>query len=190
LQHAVTVRDSTEADVAAISAIYRHHVEHGVASFELTAPSEEDMAQRRAAIVDRGLPYLVAELGGRVGGYAYLGPYRPRPAYRYTVEDSVYVAQGMLGRGIGRSLLGALIERAQALALRQMIAIIGLDRIPEERLRNPSVRLHLGLGFYQAGVIDAAGYKLGRWLDTVIMQRTIGPGASQPPFGAGRAHAR
>jgi L-amino acid N-acyltransferase YncA len=176
-----TVRDSVEDDITAIGTIYRHHVAHGVASFELDPPSDAEMAARRAAALERGLPYVVAELDGRIGGFGYLAPYRPRPAYRYTVEDSVYVDQALLGRGIGRALLGTLIERAEALRLRQMIAVVGTDRGADAREANPSIRLHRSLSFRDVGVIEGAGFKFGRWLDTAILQRALGFGTSRLP---------
>jgi phosphinothricin acetyltransferase len=169
------LRASREEDVEAIASIYAHHVLHGLASFEETPPSAEEMARRRAAIVAQALPYLVAEHGGRVVGYCYAGPFRPRSAYRYTLEDSVYVAADAVGHGIGRALLAAVIARAADLGYRQMVAVIG----GSETL--PSIRLHRTLGFAHCGVLPAVGFKFGRWVDIVLMQRALGPGAATLP---------
>lgn len=173
------VREATAADMPVIAAIYAHHVRHGVASFEEAPPDAEELAQRRAAIVAKGLPYLVAELDGVVVGYAYAAPYRPRPAYRYTVEDSVYLAPEYTGRGLGATLLGALIERCTALGLRQMVAVIG------GRQTRASIVLHERMGFAHVGVLEGVGHKFGAWQDTVLMQRTLGEGTHAPPDGAG-----
>ncbi len=169
------VRDATPEDMAAVQAIYAHHVAHGLASFEETPPDEAEMARRRAAITDLGLPYLVAEVDGRVRGFAYAAPYRSRPAYRYSVEDSVYVAPGATRLGAGRVLLGDLIERCSALGYRQMIAVIG------DSGNAPSIDLHAKMGFQPAGNIRSAGFKLGRWVDSVIMQRALGKGDDTRP---------
>jgi L-amino acid N-acyltransferase YncA len=170
-----TIRPSRDEDVAAITAIYAHHVLHGVASFEETPPSIEEIARRRGDIVARGLPYLVAERDGRVVGYCYAGPFRPRIGYRYTLEDSIYIDANEVGRGIGRRLLAPLIERCTELGYRQMVAIIG----GQETVA--SIRLHEALGFKHIGVFPAVGFKFGRWVDTVLMQRPLGPGADTPP---------
>jgi L-amino acid N-acyltransferase YncA len=174
-QDVAHVRDAREADLPAITAIYEHHVLHGVASFEEVPPALEEMQRRYAAIRERGLPYLVAELGGSVAGYAYAGPYRPRPAYRHTVEDSVYLRPELIGRGLGRLLLGELIVRCEALGLRQMVGIIG------GRETVASIALHERMGFRHVGVLEAVGYKFGRWLPTLILQRELGVGAAEPP---------
>ena len=176
------VRDARDADLAAVQAIYAHHVRYGLASFEETPPSLEDMAQRRQALADRGLPYLVAELAGDVRGFAYAGPYRPRPAYRYTLENSVYVATGFEGRRIGHLLLAALVGHAAALGYRRMIAVIG------DSGNLASIRLHQRLGFRRAGILTATGYKHGRWVDTVILERGLGEAdftlpEADPPAG-------
>jgi L-amino acid N-acyltransferase YncA len=172
----VAVRDTTDADVPAIRAIYAHHVMHGFGSFEETPPDEAEMAQRRRAILDKGLPYIAADIGGTLAGYAYVGPYRPRSAYRYSVEDSIYVAPEMAGRGIGRALLEALIERATAWGARQMIAVIG------DSANAGSIGLHTALGFRVVGTFRSIGYKRGRWVDSVTMQRALGDGdAAHPP---------
>lgn len=169
------LRDARESDMPAVQAIYAHHVIHGTASFELEPPTLEQMLQRRAGICANGLPYLVAERDGEVVGYAYATPYRPRPAYRFTVEDSVYVREGMAGFGIGHALLGAVIQHCTASGRRQMVAIIGNSE------NSASIRLHTRLGFRQVGVFESVGFKHGRWLDTVIMQRELGEGASTTP---------
>jgi L-amino acid N-acyltransferase YncA len=169
------IRASRDDDVAAVAAIYGYHVLHGVASFEEVAPSADEMARRRAAIIQRGLPYLVAELRGQVVGYCYAGPFRPRIGYRYSLEDSIYIGEGQRGRGIGRALLAPLLERCTELGYRQMIAVIG------GRETLASIRLHEALGFTHVGVFNAIGFKFGRWVDTVLMQRPLGPGGDSPP---------
>lgn len=174
---AITIRDVAPADMAAVQAIYAHHVRHGFASFEEMPPDAAELAVRRAAILAQGLPYLAAEIDGRLVGYAYAGAYRPRPAYRHTVEDSIYVADGLAGRGIGRALLAGLIERCEAGPWRQMIAVIG------DSGNAASIALHERLGFEPAGSFRSIGFKLGRWVDTVLMQRTLGPGDAAPPSG-------
>ena len=173
---ALRVRDATEADLPAIQEIYGHHVRTGLGSFEETPPDLAEMTQRFAALRARGMPYLVAETAaGAVVGYAYAGPYRPRPAYRYALEDSVYVAPGQEGQGVGAALLGALIPRGEALGFRQMVAMIG------DSGNLGSVRLHEKLGFAPAGVVKSVGYKLGRWVDVVILQRPLGAGDGTQP---------
>jgi len=169
------VRPSIEADISAITAIYAHAVGHGTASFEVEPPDEAEMARRRQAVLAGGYPYLVAEIDGTLAGYAYAGAYRPRPAYRFTVEDSIYVAPDRQGSGVGRALLVALIEACEALGFRQMVAVIG------DSASQGSIRLHESLGFRPVGVLEAIGFKHGRWLDTVLMQRPLGHGASMPP---------
>jgi phosphinothricin acetyltransferase len=171
----LVIRASRDDDVAAIAAIYAHHVLHGIASFEETPPSVEEMARRRGAVVTGGFPYLVAERDGNVVGYCYAGAYRPRIGYRFTVEDSIYIDPGAVGRGIGRALLTEVIERVTRQGYRQMIAVIG----GSETL--PSIRLHAGLGFAQIGVFPAVGFKFGRWIDSVYVQRALGPGETTLP---------
>ncbi len=171
----VPVRAATPADIPAIARIYAHAVTHGTASFELEPPGEAEMARRMAALVDGGFPYLVAELGGAVAGYAYAGPYRPRPAYRFSVENSVYVAPEAHRRGVGRALMDALIAAATAKGFRQMIAVIG------DSAQAPSIELHRAAGFRMIGAIRSVGYKHGRWLDTVLMQRPLGDGDESAP---------
>lgn len=172
----LAIADATEADMAAVRDIYAHHVETGVASFEETAPDLAEMIQRRATILAKGLPYLVATCNGRVTGFAYAGPFRPRSAYRYTVEDSIYVDPESTGLGLGRMLLNALVERCTALGYRQMVAVIGGG---QENAR--SVALHSKLGFNQVALLPSAGFKFGSWHDTLIMQRALGKGDSDIP---------
>ena len=161
------VRDSREDDMGAVQAIYAHHVLHGTASFEEEPPSLPEMLRRRADVLARGLPYLVAELDGRVAGYSYASPYRARPAYRFSIENSVYVDQARPRGGIGRALLAALIERCEQGDWRQMIAVIG------DSANAPSIGLHAALGFRSVGVLQAVGFKHGRWVDSVLMQRSL-----------------
>jgi phosphinothricin acetyltransferase len=171
----VDVRDSAEEDLHAIEAIYAHHVAHGLGSFEESPPSREELARRRADVLARGLPYLVAvDETGKVLGYAYAGPYRTRSAYRRTVENSVYVAPGAARRGVGRVLLAALIGRCEAAGFRQMVAVIG------DSGNTGSIGLHAALGFRFVGTLEAIGWKHGRWVDSVVMQRALGPGGDSP----------
>jgi len=169
------IRPAVAADVPAITRIYAHAVEHGTASFELNAPDETEMARRMAKLLEGGFPYLAAEINGRLAGYAYAGLYRERPAYRKTVEDSVYVAPDMHKRGIGSALLLALIEAAVARGFRQMIAVIG------DSNQAASIALHESAGFHHAGNLENVGFKHGRWLDTVLMQIALGSGATTDP---------
>jgi len=169
------IRPSRDDDVGAIAAIYAYHVAHGVASFEEVAPAVEEVARRRGEILTRGLPYLVAERAGRVVGYCYAGLFRPRIAYRFTLEDSIYIDAAEVGRGVGRALLQPLLARSAELGFRQMVAVIG------GRETIASIRLHEALGFSHAGVLPAVGYKFGRWIDIILMQRALGPGATSPP---------
>jgi L-amino acid N-acyltransferase YncA len=172
---AVALRDALPGDGPALQEIYGHHVLHGFGSFEEAPPAIAEMERRRAAIQEEGLPYLVAEAAGRVLGFAYAGRYRPRSAYRFTVEDSVYVAPDATGRGIGRRLLAEVIARAEALGLRQIIAVIG------DSANLGSIRLHERLGFERVGLFTAVGWKRERWLDSVLMQRQLGPGGRRAP---------
>lgn len=169
------VRAAAPGDFAAIQAIYRHHVLHGLASFEEAPPDVEEIRRRHAEIVARGLPYLVAAEAGGIVGYGYCAPYRLRSAYRYALEDSVYVKDGFLGRGIGSRLLGELIGICERLGYRQLIAVIG------DSANAPSIALHARLGFVRVGTLRSAGYKFGRWVDSVLMQRPLGSGDGTPP---------
>ncbi|MFH6786139.1 MULTISPECIES: GNAT family N-acetyltransferase [Methylobacterium] len=172
---AVILRPCGEADLPAVTAIYAHAVATGRASFELDPPDVAEMGRRRAALVDGGHPYLVAERAGEVVAYAYAGPYRTRPAYRGTVETSVYVRPDQAGRGLGRRLLAGLIAAATEGGFRQMVAVIG------DSDNAASIGLHAALGFRHVGVLRSVGWKHGTWLDTVLMQRALGPGDGAPP---------
>ncbi|MGH6900976.1 MAG: GNAT family N-acetyltransferase [Geminicoccales bacterium] len=168
------VRPCTQGDLPEVREIYALEVREGTASFELEPPTLAEMTARFAAIEAAGLPYLVVELDGRIAGYAYAGPYRPRPAYRYTVENSVYVARFARRQGVGQALLGAVVERATARGMCQMVAIIG------DSAHLASIELHRRAGFRLVGTLENVGWKFGRWLDTVIMQRALGDGAGAP----------
>jgi L-amino acid N-acyltransferase YncA len=169
------VRPAKPDDVEAIQAIYAHHVLKGLASFEEEPPSVAELRRRYEAVVAQSLPYLVADFGGIVAGYAYCSLYRTRSAYRYSLEDSVYVRPDAQGRGIGKTLLGELIRRSEALGYRQMIAVIG------DSANAASIGLHESEGFLRAGTLRSVGFKLGRWVDSVIMQRPLGSGDSTAP---------
>ncbi|MBI2742108.1 MAG: N-acetyltransferase [Rhodospirillales bacterium] len=164
---AVIVRDATERDLPAVQAIYGHHVLHSLASFEEEPPSVEEIRTRWSKVRALGLPYIAAEIEGRVVGYSYATSYRPRAAYRYTIENSVYVQEGLTGRGIGKALLLELIDRCQSGPWRQMLAVIG------NRENHGSISLHRSCGFRLIGVLQSVGYKHGRWVDTVLMQRSL-----------------
>lgn len=176
---AILVRNARESDMAAVQPIYAHHVLEGLASFEEVPPGLDELVSRWRGVLVQGLPYLVAEAEGRVVGYSYATAYRPRPAYRYTVEDSVYVAPDMGGRGIGRLLLEELITRCEAGPWHQMLAVIGNSG------NTASIALHRRLGFSEVGVLTSVGFKLGRWVDTVLMQRSLGTGNGAPPLDSG-----
>jgi len=168
------IRPSILADIGPAQAIYAHHVRTGTASFELVAPDTDEMARRRAQLVDKGLPWLVAEdAGGAVLGYAYAGPYRTRPAYDWTLEDSIYIRPDCVGRGVGKALLTRLIAECQDLGYRQMVAVIG------DSANAGSIGLHRACGFADAGILKAVGWKFGRWIDSVLMQRPLGAGDTQ-----------
>jgi L-amino acid N-acyltransferase YncA len=169
------VRPATLTDIPAITRIYGHAVAHGTASFELTPPDEAEMARRMNELIPNGFPYLAAEIDGALAGYAYAALYRTRPAYRSTLEDSVYVAYDRQGGGIGRALLAALIEATEQRGFRQMIAVIG------DSEQAASIALHAALGFAYVGTLPNVGFKFGRWLDTVLMQRALGAGSRTEP---------
>ncbi len=169
------LRYAYAADLPAIADIYAHHVRHGLASFEVDPPSANEMHARFDAIARAGYPYLVACDGARVLGYAYANHYRTRPAYRYSVEDSIYVAPDATGRGIGKALLVRLIAECEARGYRQMLAVIG------DSANAPSIELHRACGFTQVGVLPSIGFKFGRWVDSVLMQRPLGQGERTLP---------
>jgi phosphinothricin acetyltransferase len=172
------IRPATRADIPEIAAIYADAVAHGTASFELEPPDEAEMARRQQALLAAGYPYLAAELDGTLAGYAYAAAFRTRPAYQWTVEDSVYVAPDRHRRGVGRALLERLIAAAAGVGFRQMIAVIG-----DSPLQGPSIGLHTALGFRLVGTLDAVGFKHERWLDSVLMQRALGPDPTGKPEG-------
>jgi phosphinothricin acetyltransferase len=172
----IAVRSASRADVPAIAAIYAHAVSTGTASYELEPPSETEMASRFDALAAGSYPYFVAECPDGVLGYAYAGPFRPRRAYRFMVEDSIYLAPTAQGHGTGRLLLAALVEECTRLGFRQMVAVIG-----DGRRNQASVRLHESMGFRHSGLLEGSGYKHGRWLDTVFMQLSLNGGTVSPP---------
>jgi L-amino acid N-acyltransferase YncA len=173
------VRPATEADAQALAAIYGDAVAHGFGTFEEEPPGPAEMDARRRAVQDRGLPYLVAEADGQVLGFAYAGPFRPRAAYRYTLEDSVYVAPDAKGQGVGRAVLTAVIAACEALGVRQLMAVIG------DSQNAGSMGLHRALGFEQMGIGKSVGFKHGRWVDIVHMQKPLNGGDTLPPDGGG-----
>ena len=169
------IRPSRDSDVAAISAIYHHHVLHGTGTFEMDPPGQAEMAQRRLDVLSKGLPYLVSESQGQVLGFAYCNWFKPRPAYRFSAEDSIYLAPDALGRGVGRALLAELALQAERAGLRQLIAVIG------DSANAGSIGVHRSVGFEPVGVLKACGWKFDRWLDVVMMQKSLGQGDRQPP---------
>ena len=170
------IRPSTDDDVAAITAIYAHHVLHGTGTFETDPPNEADMAQRRRDVLGRALPWLVAEdASGQVIGYAYCNWFKPRAAYRFSAEDSIYLHPDAVGHGLGRALLDELAAQAQRAGVRKLIAVIG------DGANAASIGLHRAAGFAHVGVIGACGWKFGRWLDIVLMEKALGDGSSTPP---------
>ena len=169
------VRPAAPQDVPAIQSIYAYHVLHGLASFEETPPPVEEMRRRFDDITGQGFPYLAAEIEGEVLGYGYCSLYRTRSAYRYTLEDSVYVRQGSQGKGVGKALLAELIARCTALKYRQIIAVIG------DSANSASIELHASLGFVRAGNLRSTGFKFGRWVDSVLMQLPLGAGDGTKP---------
>lgn len=171
----VVIRDANEADVLGVQRIYARHVRHGLATFEEVPPSLHDLMTRRVAVLAADLPYLVAEHDGEVVGYSYATAFRARSGYRHTIEDSVYVAEGLGGNGIGSTLLATLISRCETGPWRQMIAVIG------DSANAASIALHRRLGFRHVGTLSSVGFKLGRWVDVVLMQRALGAGDQTLP---------
>ena len=169
------VRAAAQGEIPAIHAIYAHHVLHGLASFEEVPPDAAELRRRYHEITGKGLPYLVATEGREILGYGYCSLYRSRSAYRYALEDSVYVREGQQGKGIGSLLLGELLRMCAGLGYRQVIAVIG------DSGNAPSIGLHARHGFLRAGTLRSTGYKFGRWVDSVLMQRPLGPGDGTPP---------
>jgi L-amino acid N-acyltransferase YncA len=169
-----TIRPTTPADVPAITAIYAHAVRTGTATFELEPPDEAEMMRRFEKLRGGGFPYIIAEIDGAVAGYAYAGPFRERPAYRFTVEDAIYIAPTMQKRGIGKALMKVLIAESEKAGFRQMLAVIG------DSNQAGSIALHRACGFQPAGVFRSVGFKFGRWLDTVQMQLPLGKGDTEP----------
>ena len=169
------MRPAAAEDLPAVQAIYSHHVRHGLASFEEEPPGLEELSRRHREVTGTGLPWLVADFGGVVAGYGYCAPYRTRSGYRYTLEDSVYVREDYHGRGVGAALLEALIERCTALGYRQMIAVIG------DSAHKASINLHASCGFLRVGTLRSVGFKFGRWVDSVLMQRPLAAGDGTPP---------
>jgi L-amino acid N-acyltransferase YncA len=174
-QPPLLLRPSTEADLPAITRIYAHAVVHGTGTFELDVPDEAEMARRREAVLGHGLPWLVAERAGQVLGYAYANHFRPRRAYRFCLEDSIYLDEAARGHGVGRVLLAELLAQCEARGARQMLAVIG------DSANAGSVGVHRACGFEDTGVLKAAGWKFGRWLDVVLMQKALGQGATTEP---------
>lgn len=176
------VREAAVGDLPSITALYGLNVETGAASFETEPPPAAEMAARHAAVTRLGLPWLVAEIDGAFAGYGYAGPFRPRPGYRFTVEDTVYVEAHHRGRGVGKALLSALVDRCTAMGLRQMVAVIG-----DSANNAGSVALHQACGFAPAGALPAVGWKHEGWRDVLFMHRPLGPGAGAPPDAPGLA---
>lgn len=171
----LVVRPVSDADMPAIQAIYAHHVRHGTASWELEPPTTEELTARRDAIRAMGLPYVIGERGGKIVGYASAGPYRVRPAYRFTVEDTIYVHPELAGAGVARPLLQRVIDDCTAAGRRQMIAVVG------DSANLASIRFHEKMGFRRIGTITGIGWKFDRWLDSVLLQRALGSGVDAPP---------
>lgn len=170
-----TIRPSTDQDIPAITAIYAHHVLNGTGTFETVPPTVDDMKARRADVLAKDLPYLVAEEDGRILGFAYCNWFKPRPAYRYSAEDSIYMADGERGRGAGKQLLTALAQQAEAAGVRKLIAVIG------DSANQGSVRVHESIGFTHVGVLKSCGWKFNKWLDVVLMEKPLGLADSTSP---------
>jgi L-amino acid N-acyltransferase YncA len=169
------IHPSRDEDIPSIAAIYAHHVLHGTGTFETEPPCAADMASRRADVLAKGLPYLVAEQDGELLGFACGNWFKPRPAYRFSVEDSIYLAPGLHRKGLGRALLAELLAHCETAGIRKVMAIIG------DSANAGSVGVHCALGFTQVGIVEACGWKSGAWRDIVIMQKTLGTGSSEPP---------
>lgn len=169
------IRPSLSQDIATITAIYTHHVLTGTGTFEITPPSASDMESRRADVLAKGLPYLVAVDGDIILGFAYCNWFKPRPAYRFSAEDSIYLAPGYQGKGIGRALLAELAAQAERVGVRKLIAVIG------DSANSGSIALHRSLGFSNVGLLKSCGWKFDQWLDVVLMEKALGAGDSQPP---------
>lgn len=170
------IRPSRDEDLPAITAIYAHHVLHGTGTFETEPPSIADMTTRRADVLSKGLPYLVAGHDGRLAGFAYGNWFKPRPAYRYSVEDSIYLAPDLRRKGLGRALLAELLTRCETADIRKVMAIIG------DSANAGSIGVHRALGFVRVGTIASCGWKFGAWRDVVIMEKTLGAGDTKPPL--------
>ena len=170
-----TIRPSTDADLSAITSLYGHHVLHGTGTFETSPPTEADMTARRADVLAKELPYLVAEKDGQILGFAYCTWFKPRPAYRYSAEDSIYMADGARGQGAGKQLLAALAAEAETAGVRKLIAVIG------DSANQGSVRVHAAVGFTPVGVLKSCGWKFGKWLDVVLMEKPLGLGDTTSP---------
>lgn len=171
----LTIRPSRDEDLAAITTIYAHHVLHGTGTFETEAPTEADMASRRADVLAKNLPYLVVEREGQVLGFAYCNWFKPRPAYRFSAEDSIYLADAARGQGIGNQLLTALLEAAESAGVRKLIAVIG------DSANTGSIRVHESQGFMHVGVLKDCGWKFGQWRDVVLMDKVLGAGSTTAP---------
>ncbi|MCF8168549.1 MAG: GNAT family N-acetyltransferase [Rhodoferax sp.] len=169
------LRTSSSPDIPAVTAIYTHHVLYGTGTFEVTPPTEQEMAARRDDVLSKGLPYLVLEEAGAVTGFAYCNWFKPRPAYRYSAEDSIYLAPSAHGRGLGRLLLVELMAQAERAGVRKLIAVIG------DSANHGSIGVHRACGFEHVGTLTHCGWKFDRWLDVVMMERAIGMGSSTPP---------
>jgi phosphinothricin acetyltransferase len=169
------IRSSQDQDLAAITGIYAHHVLHGTGTFEVDPPSQEDMRTRRADVLSKGLPYLVAADGEQVLGFAYCNWFKPRPAYKFSAEDSIYISPEAQGKGLGRALLAELSAHAEKAGVRKLIAVIG------DSANTGSIGLHLSVGFHHVGTLKSCGWKFNQWLDVVMMEKTIGLGDSCPP---------
>ncbi len=175
MAQSIELRPASLRDLPAIHSIYAHHVLHGLASFEEEPPSVEELERRYRDATSRGLPYLIAAAGGALAGYGYCAPYRARSAYRYALEDSVYVRHDMTGRGVGKALLAELVRRCEGLGYRQIIAVIG------DSANVASIGVHAACGFLRVGTLRSVGFKFGRWVDSVYMQRPLGPGDASRP---------